>query len=65
MLNEEEEEEDDVSFYVQKKEPTILKSVSGSNIYGNLAEERIKINRELSTGTFNLNESLSSTCFFR
>ncbi len=48
MLNE--EEEDDVSFYVQKKESTMLKSVSGSNIYGNLSEERIKINRELPTG---------------
>jgi len=61
MLNE--EEEDDVSFYIQKKEPTILKSVSGSNIYGNLAEERIKINRELPAGTFDLNQSLSSAFF--
>ncbi len=48
MLNneEEEEEEDDISFYVQKNEPTILKTVSGLNTYGNLADERIKANRE-------------------
>ena len=47
MLNE--EEEDDVSFYVQKNESTMLKSVSGLNTYGNLADERIKTNRERPT----------------
>ncbi|CAF0825257.1 unnamed protein product [Rotaria sordida] len=48
MLNQEEEgeEEDDISFYVQTNEPNMLKSISGSNSYGNLADERIKINRE-------------------
>lgn len=45
MLNNE-EDEDDVSFYVQKSEPKILKSVSGLNIYTNLAEQRIKTTRE-------------------
>jgi hypothetical protein len=48
MLNE--DEEDDVSFYVQKNESTLLKSVSGLNIHGNLAEDRIKTNREPPTG---------------
>jgi hypothetical protein len=48
MLNE--EEEDDVSFYVQKSEPDMLKSVSGLSIYGNHAEERIKCEREPPTG---------------
>lgn len=49
MLNEG-EEEDDVSFYIQKNEPSMLKSISGSNTYGNLAEERIKSDREPETG---------------
>ncbi|CAF2791606.1 unnamed protein product [Rotaria sp. Silwood2] len=52
MLNEEEGEEDDISFYVQKNEPITLKSISGSNSYGNLADERIKINREQSTDEY-------------
>lgn len=49
MLNNE-EDEDDISFYVQKTQPTILKSVSGLNTYKNLAEERIKTTREPTGG---------------
>jgi hypothetical protein len=47
MLN---EEEDDTSFYVQKTESNMLKSVSGLTKYGNHAEERVKTNRERTTG---------------
>jgi len=43
MLN---EEEDDVSFYVQTNESNMLKSVSGSNASENLADQRIKTDRE-------------------
>jgi hypothetical protein len=49
MLNE--EEEDDVSFYVQKNESTLLKSVSGSNTSESRADHRIKTEREPSTGS--------------
>ncbi|CAF1276132.1 unnamed protein product [Rotaria sp. Silwood1] len=52
MRNEEEGEEDDISFYVQKNEPTLLKPISGSNSYGSLADERSKTNREPSTDEY-------------
>jgi hypothetical protein len=61
MLNNEEEEEDDISFYIQKNKPTILKSVSGLNKYSNLADERIKTNREPSSGS--VNQILSKDMF--
>jgi hypothetical protein len=50
MLNE--EEEDDISFYVQNNESNMLKSVSGTNSYGNLAEERARTNRERTTDDY-------------
>jgi hypothetical protein len=53
MLNEEEEGEDDVSFYVQQNESTMLKSVTGSNKSGNLADERVRTTREPLTGNVN------------
>lgn len=67
MLNE--EEEDDVSFYVQKSESTVLKSVSGTNTSENLAEQRVKTDRETSTGTirlqmFAINKNYFITFFF-
>jgi len=39
-------EEDNVSFYIQKNESKMLKSVSGLNTYENCANERIKTDRE-------------------
>ncbi len=61
MLNNEDEEEDDISFYIQKNKPTILKSVSGLNKYSNLADERIKTNREPPSGS--VNQILSKDMF--
>jgi hypothetical protein len=64
MLNNE-EEEDDISFYVQKNKPTMLKSVTGLNKYGSLADERIKANREPLTGSVNKTLSKYFISFFR
>jgi hypothetical protein len=63
MLNNE-EEEDDISFYVQKNKPTMLKSVTGLNKYGSLADERIKANREPLTGSVNKTLSKYFISFF-
>ncbi|CAF1536921.1 unnamed protein product [Adineta steineri] len=48
MLN---EDESDVGFYGEKSESTTLQSISGSNTYENLSEQRSKIDHEPSTTT--------------
>lgn len=53
MLNEQDEDEDDLSFYVKKSESNVLKPVSGLKSYGNYGDERLKINRDISTGMYN------------
>lgn len=63
MLNNE-EEDDDMTFYVKKTQPMILKSISGLNTYGNHAEQRIKTTREATPGIRPLIYNILSFFFY-
>ena len=65
MLNidqgEDDVEEDDVSFYVQRSQSTMLKTVSGSNSAGNHADERTRILREAPAGSVHASSIAAAT----
>lgn len=50
MIYDKKDVNNDTTFSIKHNKLTMLKAISGSNIYENLSDQRIKINREVEIG---------------